>query len=148
MNAKSSPQKKQKQSSITVANKRSFKYVEPVRKKAERENLKGVECKQCRKFYDAVLPNADGKDADSSKQNFRCEHLDGVSRHRYRVTRQLSRLLLRSRCMSSARLTTDTRNFHRNLVVGDAQHGKTPKVPDVGRNLADEAVSGEVEDLE
>ncbi|KAK7314280.1 hypothetical protein VNO77_39494 [Canavalia gladiata] len=82
MNAKSSPQKKQ--SSITVANKRSFKYIEPVRKKAERENLKGVECKQCRKFYDAVLPNADGKDADSSKQNFRCEHHDGVSRHRYR----------------------------------------------------------------
>lgn len=76
VNAKSSPQKKQ--SSGTVANKRSFKYIEPVRKKAERENLKGVECKQCRKFYDAVLPNADGK------QNFRCEHLDGVSRHRYR----------------------------------------------------------------
>ncbi|KAJ1388639.1 hypothetical protein SESBI_38979 [Sesbania bispinosa] len=72
-----SPQKKQ--SSVTVANKRSFKYIEPVRKKAERENLKGVECKQCRKFYDAVLPNA-----ESSKQNFRCEHLDGVSRHRYR----------------------------------------------------------------
>nr|KYP69945.1 Protein gamma response 1 [Cajanus cajan] len=84
MNVKSSPQKKQKQSSITVTNKRNFKYVEPVRKKAERENLKGVECKQCRKFYDAVLPNADGKDADSSKQNFRCEHLDGASRHRYR----------------------------------------------------------------
>ncbi|KAI7753733.1 hypothetical protein M8C21_021253, partial [Ambrosia artemisiifolia] len=34
--------------------KKSFKYVEPVRKKAERANLKGVECKQCRKFYDAV----------------------------------------------------------------------------------------------
>ncbi|CAJ1978162.1 unnamed protein product [Sphenostylis stenocarpa] len=84
MNAKSSPQKKLKQSSITVVDKRSYKYVEPVRKKAERENLKGVECKQCRKFYDAVLPNADGKDASDSKQNFRCEHLDGVSRHRYR----------------------------------------------------------------
>ncbi|XP_061349046.1 protein gamma response 1 [Gastrolobium bilobum] len=82
LNAKCSPQKKQ--SSITVANKRSFKYVEPVRKKAERENLKGVECKQCKKFYDAVLPNADGKDSDSSKQEFRCEHHDGVSRHRYR----------------------------------------------------------------
>ncbi|XP_057458076.1 protein gamma response 1 [Lotus japonicus] len=82
LNAKSSPQKKQ--SSITVADKKSFKYIEPVRKKAERENLKGVECKQCRKFYDAVLPNADGKDPDNSKQNFRCEHLDGVSRHRYR----------------------------------------------------------------
>ncbi|XP_058744133.1 protein gamma response 1 [Vicia villosa] len=81
LNAKSSPQK---QSSITVANKRSFKYVEPVRKKAERENLKGVDCKQCRKFYEAVLPNADGKDPDGNKQNIRCEHHDGVSRHRYR----------------------------------------------------------------
>jgi len=83
MNAKCSPQKKLKQSSITVVDKRSYKCVEPVRKKAERENLKGVECKQCKKFYDAVLPNADGKDADS-RQNFRCEHVDGVSRHRYR----------------------------------------------------------------
>ncbi|KAK7343188.1 hypothetical protein VNO80_26152 [Phaseolus coccineus] len=83
MIAKCSPQKKLKQSSISVVDKRSYKYVEPVRKKAERENLKGVECKQCRKFYDAVLPNADGKDTES-KQNFRCEHLDGVSRHRYR----------------------------------------------------------------
>ncbi|KAI5421266.1 hypothetical protein KIW84_044916 [Lathyrus oleraceus] len=82
LNAKSSPQKKQ--SSITVTNKRSFKYIEPVRKKAERENLKGVDCKQCRKFYEAVLPNADGKDPDGNKQNIRCEHHDGVSRHRYR----------------------------------------------------------------
>lgn len=82
LNAKSSPQKKQ--SSITVAIKKSFKYIEPVRKKAERENLKGVDCKQCRKFYEAVLPNADGKDPNSNKQNIRCEHHDGVSRHRYR----------------------------------------------------------------
>ncbi|KAH6793726.1 hypothetical protein C2S52_004203 [Perilla frutescens var. hirtella] len=55
-----------------------FKYVEPVRKKSERESLKGVECKQCKKFYDAVLPGA------NDKQNIRCEHHDGVSRHRYR----------------------------------------------------------------
>lgn len=55
-----------------------FKYVEPVRKKSERESLKGVECKQCKKFYDAVLPGA------TDKQNIRCEHHDGVSRHRYR----------------------------------------------------------------
>ncbi|KAE9617303.1 hypothetical protein Lal_00034203 [Lupinus albus] len=83
LNAKSSsPQKKE--SSFPTANKRSFKYVEPVRKKAERENLKGVECKQCRKFYESVLPNGDGKEPDGSKQNFRCEHLDDVSRHRYR----------------------------------------------------------------
>nr|XP_025672302.1 protein gamma response 1 isoform X4 [Arachis hypogaea] len=82
LNLRSSPLKKQ--SSIQVVNKRSFKYIEPVRKKAERENLKGVECKQCRKFYEAVLPSADGKDHDVSEQNFRCEHHDGVSRHRYR----------------------------------------------------------------
>ncbi|KAJ0641668.1 putative DNA endonuclease Ctp1, DNA endonuclease RBBP8 [Helianthus annuus] len=62
--------------------KKSFKYVEPVRKKAERANLKGVECKQCRKFYDAVLP-ADGND-NNNKRDLRCEHHEGVSRHRYR----------------------------------------------------------------
>ncbi|XP_024988766.1 protein gamma response 1 [Cynara cardunculus var. scolymus] len=61
--------------------KKSFKYVEPVRKKAERANLKGVECKQCKKFYDAVLPDGSG---DNNKQNLRCEHHEGVSRHRYR----------------------------------------------------------------
>ncbi|KAL1560869.1 protein gamma response 1-like [Salvia divinorum] len=54
-----------------------FKYVEPVRKKSDRENLKGVECKQCKKFYDAVLPGAD-------KESSRCEHHNGVSRHRYK----------------------------------------------------------------
>lgn len=58
--------------------KNGFKYIESVRKRAERENLKGIECKQCRKFYDAVLP--EGGDRDS----LRCEHHDGVSRHRYR----------------------------------------------------------------
>ncbi|MED6162039.1 hypothetical protein PIB30_066578 [Stylosanthes scabra] len=82
LNLRSSPLKKQ--SSIQVVNKRSFKYIEPVRKKAERENLKGVECKQCKKFYEAVLPSVDGKDPDVREQNFRCEHHDGVSRHRYR----------------------------------------------------------------
>ncbi|KAK9051613.1 hypothetical protein SSX86_028240 [Deinandra increscens subsp. villosa] len=60
--------------------RKSFKYVEPVRKKAERANLKGVECKQCKKFYDAVLPDDD----NNNKQNLRCEHHEGVSRHRYR----------------------------------------------------------------
>lgn len=63
---------------------RGFKYVEPVRKKAERENLKGIECKQCKKFYDAVLPDGGGKGTDGNKKNLRCEHHDGVSRHRYR----------------------------------------------------------------
>lgn len=65
---------------IIRPDKKSFKYVEPVRKKAERANLKGVECKQCKKFYDAVLPDGD----DNNKQNLRCEHHEGVSRHRYR----------------------------------------------------------------
>ncbi|XP_028776954.1 protein gamma response 1-like [Neltuma alba] len=82
MNAKSSPPSKQP--SVPNASKKSFKYIEPVRKKAEREKLKGIECKQCKKFYDAVLPSDESKDPDSSRRNFRCEHLDGVSRHRYR----------------------------------------------------------------
>ncbi|CAA0808891.1 Protein gamma response 1 [Striga hermonthica] len=61
--------------------KSGFKYVGPVRRKSERENLKGMECKQCKKFYDAVLPGSVGGD----KQNVRCEHHDGVSRHRGRI---------------------------------------------------------------
>ncbi|KAJ6777524.1 hypothetical protein OIU74_001495 [Salix koriyanagi] len=64
-----------------IGGKKGFKYIESVRKKAERKNLKGVECKQCKKFYDAVLPNNGG---DGNKQNVRCEHHDGVSRHRYK----------------------------------------------------------------
>lgn len=64
---------------------RGFKFVEPVRKKAERENLKGIECKQCKKFFDAVLPDDGG-----NKQQLRCEHHDGVSRHRYRYTPPLT----------------------------------------------------------
>ncbi|KAI3693695.1 hypothetical protein L1987_76645 [Smallanthus sonchifolius] len=71
LNAETGPQRPQK---------KSFKYVEPVRKKAERANLKGVECMQCKKFYDAVLPD----DNNNNKQNLRCEHHEGVSRHRYR----------------------------------------------------------------
>ncbi|KAL9247083.1 hypothetical protein vseg_020551 [Gypsophila vaccaria] len=63
---------------------KGFKYVEPVRKKSERENLEGIECKQCKKFYDAVLGDAEGKDGQVGKQNLRCEHHVGVSRHRYR----------------------------------------------------------------
>ncbi|XP_031258155.1 protein gamma response 1 [Pistacia vera] len=82
MNVDPAPQRQQKPDPI--AGKRGYKYVEPVRKKAERENLKGVECKQCKKFYDAVLPNDGGKDSDCNKKNFRCEHHEGVSRHRYK----------------------------------------------------------------
>ncbi|MQL90376.1 hypothetical protein Taro_022968 [Colocasia esculenta] len=68
------------QFSVLKPEKRGHKYVEPVRKKVDRENLKGVECKQCKKFYDAVLPDDRGKDPGE----FRCEHHEGVSRHRYR----------------------------------------------------------------
>lgn len=64
---------------------RGFKYIEPVRKKADRENLKGIECKQCKKFFDAVLPDEGG-----NKQQLRCEHHDGVSRHRYRFAPPLT----------------------------------------------------------
>ena len=82
LNADPIPQKHQ----ILVPNteEKGFKFLEPVRKKAERENLKGVECKQCKKFYDAVLCSDEGKDGNDTKHNFRCEHHDGVSRHRYR----------------------------------------------------------------
>ncbi|XVE76696.1 hypothetical protein DITRI_Ditri13aG0002100 [Diplodiscus trichospermus] len=66
-----------------AADKGSFKYVEPVRKKAEREKLKGFECNQCKKFYDAVLNKGD-EEKEEHKKNFRCEHHEGVSRHRYK----------------------------------------------------------------
>ncbi|KAL3719182.1 hypothetical protein ACJRO7_004180 [Eucalyptus globulus] len=78
------PCPKKQQVAAPSAGKQSFKYVEPVRRKAERENLKGVECRQCKKFYDAVLPNDESKDNDNNKRNLRCEHHDGVSRHRYK----------------------------------------------------------------
>jgi len=72
---------KQNISVLGPAANKGFKYVEPVRKKAERENLQGVECKQCKKFYDAVLPD---DDTANGHKTMRCEHHDGVSRHRYR----------------------------------------------------------------
>ncbi|OMO69791.1 DNA repair protein Sae2/CtIP [Corchorus capsularis] len=78
------PQKQE--TPLQIAEKGSFKYVEPVRKKAEREKLRGFECKQCKKFYDAVL-NHGGEDNEDDKKNFRCEHHDGVSRHRYKFNR-------------------------------------------------------------
>ncbi|CAN4080514.1 unnamed protein product [Withania somnifera] len=81
--------KKQEMLPPTRSDATGFKYVEPVRKKAERENLKGVECLQCKKFYDAVLPGED-KDSNGNRQNLRCEHHDGVSRHRYRYAPPLT----------------------------------------------------------
>lgn len=56
-----------------------YKYIEPVRKKADREALKGVECNQCKKFYDAVRMEGAEVAGDIS-----CEHHNDVSRHRYR----------------------------------------------------------------
>ena len=56
----------------------AFKFVEPVRKKAERENLQATECKLCKKFYDAVTRG----DANGAAQS-RCIHVD-KSRHRFR----------------------------------------------------------------
>ncbi|VAH73974.1 unnamed protein product [Triticum turgidum subsp. durum] len=82
------PVPKQRSSiSIHPPNK-DFKYTEPVRKKADRANLKGVECKQCKKFYDAVLP--DGRVNGDGATSMRCEHHDGVSRHRYRYAPPLT----------------------------------------------------------
>lgn len=69
--------------------KSNYKYVEPVRKKFDRENLKGIECKQCKKFYDAVFPDGT-KNSNNDKQNIRCEHHAGVSRHRYRYAPPLT----------------------------------------------------------
>ncbi|KAL4363904.1 hypothetical protein GQ457_04G023840 [Hibiscus cannabinus] len=68
---------------IQIVDKGSFKYVEPVRKQAEREKLKGFECNQCKKFYDAVLNKREEGNEDHNN-SFRCEHHDGVSRHRYK----------------------------------------------------------------
>lgn len=84
------PAPKQRSTISVQPQKKDFKYRESVRKKADRENLKGIECKQCKKFYDAVLPDgrANGNDAGSS--SLRCEHHDGVSRHRYRYAPPLT----------------------------------------------------------
>lgn len=79
------------QSTISVQPpKKDFKYRESVRKKADRENLKGVECKQCKKFYDAVLPGGHANGDGAGSTSLRCEHHDGVSRHRYRYAPPLT----------------------------------------------------------
>ncbi|TMX05338.1 hypothetical protein EJD97_024186 [Solanum chilense] len=88
MNIDSDP-KKQEMLPPARSGATGFKYIEPVRKKAERENLKGVECLQCKKFYDAVHPGED-KESNGNRQNLRCEHHDGVSRHRYRYAPPLT----------------------------------------------------------
>uniref|UniRef100_J3MFT9 DNA endonuclease activator Ctp1 C-terminal domain-containing protein n=1 Tax=Oryza brachyantha TaxID=4533 RepID=J3MFT9_ORYBR len=73
-----------------IAEIKGFKYTEPVRKKADREDLKGVECKQCKKFYDAVLPDGRANGDGANSTSMRCEHQDGVSRHRYRYAPPLT----------------------------------------------------------
>ncbi|TVU08166.1 hypothetical protein EJB05_41557 [Eragrostis curvula] len=81
----------QQQNKISVQPpKKEFKYRESVRKKADRENLKGVECKQCKKFYDAVLPDGRVNGDGVGSTSLRCEHHDGVSRHRYRYAPPLT----------------------------------------------------------
>ncbi|XP_038897263.1 protein gamma response 1 [Benincasa hispida] len=84
LNAVNPPQNQQMPVSVTGNRGGGFKFVEPVRKKADRQNLKGIECKQCKKFYDAVLANDGNEEANGDKPCLRCEHHDGVSRHRYR----------------------------------------------------------------
>ena len=54
-----------------------FKFVEPIGKKAEKENLQGATCQACQKIYDAVLEG----DAKSTAE-FRCNHVDN-SRHQF-----------------------------------------------------------------
>ncbi|KAL0396279.1 UNVERIFIED_CONTAM: protein gamma response 1 [Sesamum calycinum] len=78
----------EKPNTSTKAGTSGFKYVGSVRKKSERESLKGVECKPCKKFYDVVLPGA-GNNSNNDKQNICSEHHNGVSRHRYRVFLEL-----------------------------------------------------------
>ncbi|KAK4757940.1 hypothetical protein SAY87_019241 [Trapa incisa] len=69
----------------------NFKYVGAVRKRTERENLIGVQCKQCKKFYDAVLLDDNTTTADDvNRSNTRCEHHEGVSRHRYKYVPPLT----------------------------------------------------------
>ncbi|KAG9448463.1 hypothetical protein H6P81_008428 [Aristolochia fimbriata] len=88
---KSKHAKQEQVASILKAENRGFKFDQTVRKKAERENLIGVECKQCKKFYDAVLPDNGQRDVDKENDRYgnnshgvRCEHHIGVSRHRYK----------------------------------------------------------------
>ncbi|KAF6137122.1 hypothetical protein GIB67_030886 [Kingdonia uniflora] len=88
LSAEPPPQKQQ--ISFRKPNDKVFKFVEPVRKKADREKLTGFECKQCKKFYDAVLPNGSKNGDNNNSSSFRCEHQDGVSRHRYRYVPPLT----------------------------------------------------------
>ncbi|KAF8659007.1 hypothetical protein HU200_058851 [Digitaria exilis] len=118
-NIPSMPAPKQ-QSTISVhPPKKDFKYRESVRKKADRENLKGVECKQCKKFYDAVLPDghADGDGAGST--SLRCEHHDGVSRHRQAPCLALVDVVEQPSLHSSMTETAIPRSWWRRRIIHD-----------------------------
>jgi hypothetical protein len=51
-----------------------YKYVEPIRKKAERDKLPGHECEHCARFYDAISGGA---------PELRRELVTGCSRHKH-----------------------------------------------------------------
>ncbi|KAI4379298.1 hypothetical protein MLD38_005616 [Melastoma candidum] len=74
---------------VSSAGDECFKFIAPVRKKDEREHLKGIECRQCKKFFDA-LSDRESKDS----RILHCEHHDGVSRHRYGHVPPLTRRIL------------------------------------------------------
>ncbi|CAM6105689.1 unnamed protein product [Calypogeia fissa] len=52
----------------------------PVRKKRDREELKGIECHQCKQFYDAIA----AKDVEGVQGVLPCYHVNEVSRHRFK----------------------------------------------------------------
>ncbi|KAK4381140.1 protein gamma response 1 [Sesamum angolense] len=71
----------EKLNTSTKAGTSSFlSMLKTVRKKSERESLKGVECKQCKKFYDVVLPSA-GNNSNNDNPNICSEHHNGVCTH-------------------------------------------------------------------
>ncbi|KAG7343241.1 hypothetical protein IV203_021186 [Nitzschia inconspicua] len=61
------------------ANEPDFKYLEVVRKKAEREGLNPYDCPDCAKFFNAVT-------AGDAKDVYKRDELLGCSRHRGRST--------------------------------------------------------------
>lgn len=57
-------------------NNKTFKYVEVIRKKADRELLPGYECEQCRMFYDAIN---EGSNVPFDRKKF----INDCSRHKH-----------------------------------------------------------------
>ncbi|CAM6124092.1 unnamed protein product [Calypogeia fissa] len=52
----------------------------PVRKKRDREELKGIDCHQCKQFYDAIA----AEDAEGVQGVLPCHHVNEVSRHHFK----------------------------------------------------------------